>query len=172
MDKEIKSTIIPKKKETINIYAFAFLMFFVFIFTFSLVHMFLSNFLYYNISDNIFSVDIIVEAILAVLAFIVMLLWKNSYVFTQPKEKFTSSLKYGWFYLSVGGFFALLFIGPALKNVSGLIKGDIITKVNDIAINDVSSLQQQIYSYSVGETVTLEYYRNGIYNKVDVVLNK
>ena len=50
-----------------------------------------------------------------------MLLWKNSYVFTQPKEKFTSSLKYGWFYLSVGGFFALLFIGSALKNVSGLI---------------------------------------------------
>lgn len=57
-------------------------------------------------------------------------------------------------------------------NISGLIKGDIINKVNDVVISDVSDLQREIYSYDIGDTVTLEYYRNNILSTVNVVLSK
>lgn len=39
------------------------------------------------------------EAVLAALVLIVMLLFKNSYVFTQPREKFSKGLFYGLFYI-------------------------------------------------------------------------
>lgn len=109
------------KKKRMNIYAYSILMFILFVFTFFVVHIYLSSFLYINISENVFSMDIIFEAILAILAFIVMLFWKNSYVFTQENKKFISSLKYGCFYLIVGGFFGLLFLPQALNNVAGII---------------------------------------------------
>ena len=115
MEKEIQN------KKRVNIYVYSILMFVLFVFTFFVIHVYLSPLLYVNISENVFSMDIIFEAILAVLAFIVMLFWKNSYVFTQENEKFISSLKYGWFYLIIGGFFGLIFMLPALNNVPGII---------------------------------------------------
>ena len=54
------------------------------------------------------------EAILASLVLIVMLLFKNSYVFTQKREKFTKGLFYGLFYI-IG---AILFI-----LINGVING-------------------------------------------------
>lgn len=57
-------------------------------------------------------------------------------------------------------------------NKSGIIKGDIITKINNIRINDVNELQKEIYSYNIGDTIKLEYYRNDEYESVNVILNK
>lgn len=110
---------IPKKK--MNIYLYSILMFVLFTVTFLIIHVYLSTIIFFNISENMFSQDIIFEAILAVLAFIVMLFWKNSYVFTQENEKFSSSLRYGWFYLAIGGFFGLIFLPNALNNATGII---------------------------------------------------
>ena len=73
MEKENKNVVVTTKKERMNIFVFSFLMLLAFVFTFFMVHGFISNFIYNNINDNMFSIDIIFEAILAVLAFIVML---------------------------------------------------------------------------------------------------
>lgn len=108
-------------KKQLNIYVYSVLMFILFIVTFLIIHVFLSSYIYINISENIFSIDIIFEAILAVLAFIVMLFWKNSYVFTQENEKFTSSLKYGFFYLIVGSFFGIINLLQVFGNISGIL---------------------------------------------------
>ena len=55
---------------------------------------------------------------------------------------------------------------------SGFINGDVITKVNDIVIDNVSTLQKEIYSYKQNDVVRIEYNRNNSFNTVDVVLNK
>ena len=57
-------------------------------------------------------------------------------------------------------------------NMAGLIKGDIITKINNIEIANVDKLQKEIYSYNINDSVNIEYFRNGIYNNVDVLLDK
>ena len=49
------------------------------------------------------------EAVLAALVLIVMLLFKNSYVFTQPREKFSKGLFYGLFYIIGSVIFVLMF---------------------------------------------------------------
>ena len=56
-------------------------------------------------------------------------------------------------------------------NISGVMHGDIITKVNDIAITDVVSLQKEIYSYNLGDTIQVEIYRNDVPTTVSIVLN-
>lgn len=53
-----------------------------------------------------------------------------------------------------------------------ITKGDIITKINDININSVNELQKEINSYNVGDTITLEYYRNNQYKSINIILNK
>ena len=53
---------------------------------------------------------------------------------------------------------------------SGLVHGDIITKINDFQITNVNELQKYIYSFDLNETVSIEYLREGIYNRVDVIL--
>lgn len=110
----------PVKKERMNIYLFSILMFVAFVATFYIVHIFLSDYFYTTLLTGMHTYDIIGEAILAVLVFVVLLLWKNSYVFTQKQEKFTSSLRYGWFYILLGGFFLLMF-GSGLTDVPGII---------------------------------------------------
>lgn len=52
---------------------------------------------------------VISEAVLAALVLIVMLLFKNSYVFTQKHEKISKGLFYGLFYIVVAVLFTLLF---------------------------------------------------------------
>lgn len=44
------------------------------------------------------------EAVLAALVLILMLLFKNSYVFTQPSEKFSKGLFYGLYYIIIASF--------------------------------------------------------------------
>ena len=111
----------PVKKEKMNIWLFAVLMFIAFVGTFFAVHMFFSSFFFYNLLENIYTYDIIGEAILAILAFLVLLFWRNSYVFTQKQEKFIPSLKYGFFYILLGAFFAFIFGVNSLDNIPGII---------------------------------------------------
>ena len=53
-----------------------------------------------------------------------------------------------------------------------IIKGDVITRINNTTISNVDELQNEIYSHNIGDVVTLQYYRNNEYNIVNVRLNK
>ena len=53
---------------------------------------------------------------------------------------------------------------------SGLQVGDIITNINDEPVYSVSQFQKKLYSYSIGTTIDLEYYRNGSYYTVNIKL--
>ena len=59
--------------------------------------------------------------------------------------------------------------GFPLKN-SGLVQGDIITKINDIQITNSSELQKTLYSFKPNDIISIEYVRSGGYNRVDIVL--
>ena len=52
---------------------------------------------------------VVSEAVLASLVLIVMLLFKNSYVFTQKREKITKGLFYGLFFIIGSVLFILIF---------------------------------------------------------------
>lgn len=52
---------------------------------------------------------VISEAVLALLVLIVMLLFKNSYVFTQKMERFTTGLLYGLYYLIGASLFCVIY---------------------------------------------------------------
>ena len=56
--------------------------------------------------------------------------------------------------------------------LAGLQKNDVILKINDIEIEDTTHLKYILYKYSVGDTVKLEYERDGKTNTVEVKLNK
>lgn len=59
------------------------------------------------------------EAVLASLVLIVMLLFKNSYVFTQPREKFSKGLFYGLYFIIGSTLFTLLYSGLAAFKFNG-----------------------------------------------------
>ncbi len=101
--------------------AFSILMGVIFVVTFFLIHFTISNFLFDNIYNYPFGSGIIGEAILAVLVFLVLLLWKNSYVFTQKKEKFSKGLIYGSFYLTFGCVLLLINLVGGDINVRSII---------------------------------------------------
>ena len=56
--------------------------------------------------------------------------------------------------------------------IVGLQKDDVILKINDIEIEDSTHLKYVLYKYSVGDTIKLEYERDGKTNTVEVKLNK
>lgn len=119
-EEKVNSKQITQKDSKMNIWLFSILMLLVFVVTFYAIHMEFSSAIYSNILMNMHGNDIVFEAILAILAFIVLLSWKNSYVFTQKSKGFISSLKYGAFHLIIGGFFILIFSTDALKNPQGV----------------------------------------------------
>ena len=110
-----------KPKRHMPFLIFAVLMGVIFIFTFILIHFTFSNFLFHNFYNYPFGSGVVGEAILAVLVFLVMLLWKNSYVFTQKKEKFSKGLVYGTFYLAFGTIILLLNLLGGDLNVRSII---------------------------------------------------
>ena len=110
-----------KTKRHMPFLVFAVLMGVIFIFTFILIHFTFSNFLFHNFYNYPFGSGVVGEAILAVLVFLVMLLWKNSYVFTQKKEKFSKGLVYGTFYLAFGTIILLLNLLGGDLNVRSII---------------------------------------------------
>jgi len=58
--------------------------------------------------------------------------------------------------------------GPA--NSSGIKVGDIITKVDDIAIDKMSELRRYIYTKNPGDKVTITLMRSGKERRFDIVL--
>lgn len=58
--------------------------------------------------------------------------------------------------------------GLLFKN--SLKKGDIITKFNDVDINNVNDLKEEISNHKKGDVVSIEYYRSNKYNCIDIEL--
>ena len=53
---------------------------------------------------------------------------------------------------------------------AGLQKGDIITKLDDKEVGNVNELREELYRKEVGDSTSIEYYRNGTYYGVDIEL--
>ena len=53
---------------------------------------------------------------------------------------------------------------------AGLKEGDIITKIDDVAIKNTSYFKYELYKHNVGDTVTLTYLRNNKEHKVTIKL--
>ena len=58
-----------------------------------------------------------------------------------------------------------------LENKLGLKKGDVITKVNNIEVKDILSLNCELYQYKPKDKVELTYIRNGREKKIKIVLS-
>ena len=56
--------------------------------------------------------------------------------------------------------------------LSGLMKGDIITKINDSEVKNAAYLKYLLYKYKPGDEVTLTYYRDGKFATAKVKLTK
>lgn len=53
---------------------------------------------------------------------------------------------------------------------AGLKEGDVITKIDDVAIKNTSYFKYELYKHNVGDTVTLTYLRNNKEHKVTIKL--
>ncbi len=60
--------------------------------------------------------------------------------------------------------------GPAAK--AGIMAGDVITKINEVAISNSSDLIYQIYKYQVGDDISVTYLRNEAETQVQVILGE
>ena len=60
--------------------------------------------------------------------------------------------------------------GPAA--MAGIMAGDVITKINEVAISNSSDLIYQIYKYQVGDDILVTYLRNGVETQVQVILGE
>ena len=58
--------------------------------------------------------------------------------------------------------------GPAAK--SGLTQGDVITKINDKKVDNISRLRYYLYEHNIGDTISVTYIRNGNENTVNITL--
>lgn len=54
----------------------------------------------------------------------------------------------------------------------GLKQGDVITKIGDTTITSSTDLQSALYKYSVGDTLSITYYRDGKAHTASLKLNK
>lgn len=99
-----------KKKKKINIVLYTLLMLIVFIFiTNIIIWGYGGNLLFEAITSYPQGNLVISEAVLSIMVLIVMLLFKNSYVFTQKKEPFKTGIFYGLFYIIGIVIFLLLY---------------------------------------------------------------
>ncbi|MGM9877903.1 MAG: lysostaphin resistance A-like protein [Bacilli bacterium] len=111
-----------KKKTNIVLYTMLMLFIFVFI-TEAIIYGYGGNLVFNAIVNYPQGSLVIGEAVLAIMVLIVMLLFKNSYVFTQKKESLKTGLFYGLFYLIGSVFFTIIFgvLGGAFKSGLSLI---------------------------------------------------
>lgn len=58
---------------------------------------------------------------------------------------------------------------PASK--AGLKKGDVILAINNNDVKNVAGLKTELYKYSVGDTITIKYYRNNSIKQAKVKLD-
>ena len=49
---------------------------------------------------------------------------------------------------------------------------DVVTKVDDTKISSTTELQNVLYSHSIGDEITITYYRNGKEEKTKIKLDK
>lgn len=106
-----------KKKPNIVLYTLLMIFLFVII-TEGIIWGYGGSLLYTSITNFPQGDLVISEAVLAIMVLIVMLIFKNSYVFTQKKEKLGTSLYYGLFYLIGAGFYTIM---------SGVIAGGLFS---------------------------------------------
>ncbi len=98
------------KKKKPNVILFTLLMIIIFLFiTEGIIWGYGGNLIYYTISNHPQGNLVVSEAILAVMVFIVLLIFKNGYIFTEKKEKIGVGLFYGLFYLLGSILFMLLY---------------------------------------------------------------
>lgn len=113
-----------KKKKKTNLLLFSIVMVILFfIITEFIIYGTLGGFIINTVFNYPIGTLVVGESILAALVLIVMLLFKNSYVFTQKKEKFRTGLFYGLFFIITSCFFMLLYndgfkSGPAVLNLA------------------------------------------------------
>lgn len=60
--------------------------------------------------------------------------------------------------------------GPAAK--AGIVKGDVITKINDGQVQNSSDLVHELYKNNVGDKVSLTYIRDGVVKQVEATLGE
>jgi len=60
--------------------------------------------------------------------------------------------------------------GPAAK--AGIMKGDVITKINNTQVKNSSELIHELYKYNVGDKVTITYIRDGQTKQVQATLGE
>ncbi|MDP4127033.1 MAG: trypsin-like peptidase domain-containing protein [Bacillota bacterium] len=60
--------------------------------------------------------------------------------------------------------------GPAAK--AGITKGDVITKINNVQVQNSTDLVHELYKYNVGTKITITYIRNGQTNQVQATLGE
>jgi serine protease Do len=60
--------------------------------------------------------------------------------------------------------------GPAAK--AGILKGDVITKINNNQVQNSSDLIHELYKYNVGDKITITYTRNGQTKQVQATLGE
>ena len=115
------------EKKKPNIILYTILMFFIFfVISEGIIWGYGGKLIYGTIVNYPHGNLVISEAVLAIMVLIVMLTFKNSYVFTQKSEKLSKSLFYGLFFLIFSGLFILingilnggLFSGLALLNIT------------------------------------------------------
>ena len=110
---------IPTKKKRMNIVIFTLLMIVIFLFvTEIIIYGYGAEFIYDAVVNYPQGKLVISETILALMVLVVMLLFKNSYVFTQKKEPLKTGLTYGRFYLIGVVMFSFLFGIGLIGNVS------------------------------------------------------
>jgi len=99
-----------KEKKKPNIILYTLLMLFVFIFITQGIIWGYGGYIVYDAITNYPMGDLVIsEVVLAIMVLVVMLLFKNSYVFTQKKEPLKTGLFYGLFFLIGSGLFMLFF---------------------------------------------------------------
>lgn len=60
--------------------------------------------------------------------------------------------------------------GPAAK--AGILKGDVISKINNSQVQNSSDLIHELYKYNVGDKITITYTRNGQTKQVQATLGE
>ena len=58
--------------------------------------------------------------------------------------------------------------GPAYS--SGLQEGDVIVKIDDKKVNNISKLRYYLYQHNIGDTISVTYIRNGKENTINLTL--
>ena len=73
------------------------------------------------------------------------------------------------FYAAITGVYVSA-TNPDLNAAQYIQINDIITEINEIPVTNIYEVMDIINQYDGGDSVSVKYYRNGVYNTVDVIL--